>query len=187
LGGARYRSASTTTGIPSLCSSLPTTSTRSMAAPTFGLPHQRCTRAITRPDSSWGCFQDVKENRSGDDVREGHLAVVRERSQPALKADQGKLNSDIAGTVGRLSSMNAGMYSSSRILPLPEIIHKLSNRPSPERPEKHANLTRRIRRAGGGGLPASWPTAANAARPPRAVLVEGESAVHRQAGRDRNS
>lgn len=33
--------------------------------------------------SSWGCFKDVKENLSGDDVREGLVVVISVKlSQP---------------------------------------------------------------------------------------------------------
>ena len=51
--------------------------------------------------SSLALFKDVKENLSGDDVREGLVAVISVKlPQPQFEGQtKGKLNSDIAGNV----------------------------------------------------------------------------------------
>ena len=57
------------------------------------------TRTINSAGQSLGLFKDVKENLSGDDVREGLVAVVSVKlPQPQFEGQtKGKLNSDIAG------------------------------------------------------------------------------------------
>ena len=57
------------------------------------------TRTINAIGQQLGLFKDVKENLSGDDVREGLVAVVSVKlSQPQFEGQtKGKLNSDIAG------------------------------------------------------------------------------------------
>ena len=59
------------------------------------------TRTINYAGQQLGLFKDVKENLSGDDVREGLVAVVSVKlSQPQFEGQtKGKLNSDIAGMV----------------------------------------------------------------------------------------
>src|SRR6201986_5048935 len=59
------------------------------------------TRTINSAGQSLGLFKDVKENLSGDDVREGLVAVISVKlSQPQFEGQtKGKLNSDIAGIV----------------------------------------------------------------------------------------
>ncbi len=59
------------------------------------------TRTINAAGQSLGLFKDVKENLSGDDVREGLVVVISVKlSQPQFEGQtKGKLNSDIAGTV----------------------------------------------------------------------------------------
>src|SRR5271157_4000437 len=59
------------------------------------------TRTINYAGQQLGLFKDVKENLTGDDVREGLVAVVSVKlSQPQFEGQtKGKLNSDIAGTV----------------------------------------------------------------------------------------
>ena len=56
------------------------------------------TRTINSAGQSLGLFKDVKENLSGDDVKEGLVAVVSVKlSQPQFEGQtKGKLNSDIA-------------------------------------------------------------------------------------------
>ena len=51
-----------------------------------------------------GLFKDVKENLSGDDVREGLTAVISVKlPQPQFEGQtKGKLNSDIQGYVTSL-------------------------------------------------------------------------------------
>ena len=57
------------------------------------------TRSINNYGQSAGLFKDVKENLSGDDVREGLVAVVSVKlPQPQFEGQtKGKLNSDIKG------------------------------------------------------------------------------------------
>ncbi|MBF8305077.1 MAG: gyrase subunit, partial [Acidobacteria bacterium] len=59
------------------------------------------TRTINNYGSAAGLFKDVKENLSGDDVREGLVAVISVKlSQPQFEGQtKGKLNSDIKGLV----------------------------------------------------------------------------------------
>jgi DNA gyrase subunit B len=59
------------------------------------------TRSINNYGQSAGLFKDVKENLSGDDVREGLVAVVSVKlPQPQFEGQtKGKLNSDIKGLV----------------------------------------------------------------------------------------
>ena len=59
-----------------------------------------------------GLFKDMKESLSGDDVREGLVAVVSVKlSQPQFEGQtKGKLNSDIAGTVQAFVNERLGMF-----------------------------------------------------------------------------
>src|SRR5882757_2791518 len=59
------------------------------------------TRTVNSAGQSLGLFKDMKENLSGDDVREGLVAVVSVKlPQPQFEGQtKGKLNSDISGTV----------------------------------------------------------------------------------------
>ena len=59
-----------------------------------------------------GLFKDVKENLSGDDVREGLVAVISVKlSQPQFEGQtKGKLNSDIAGTVQAFVNERLGAF-----------------------------------------------------------------------------
>ncbi len=59
------------------------------------------TRTINHYGSAAGLFKDVKENLSGDDVREGLVAVISVKlPQPQFEGQtKGKLNSDIKGLV----------------------------------------------------------------------------------------
>ncbi len=60
------------------------------------------TKAINQFGSAQGLFKDVKDNLTGDDVREGLVAVVSVKlPQPQFEGQtKGKLNSDISSTVG---------------------------------------------------------------------------------------
>ena len=70
------------------------------------------TRTINAIGQSLGLFKDVKENLSGDDVREGLVAVVSVKlPQPQFEGQtKGKLNSDIAGTVQAFVNERLGMF-----------------------------------------------------------------------------
>src|SRR6185437_14679617 len=59
------------------------------------------TRTINAAGQQMGLFKDLKENLSGDDVREGLVAVISVKlPQPQFEGQtKGKLNSDISGTV----------------------------------------------------------------------------------------
>ena len=59
------------------------------------------TRTINQYGSAAGLFRDVKENLSGDDIREGLVAVISVKlPQPQFEGQtKGKLNSDIKGLV----------------------------------------------------------------------------------------
>ena len=59
-----------------------------------------------------GLFKDVKENLTGDDVREGLVAVISVKlPQPQFEGQtKGKLNSDIAGTVHAVRERAAGRF-----------------------------------------------------------------------------
>ncbi len=70
------------------------------------------TRTINWAGQQMGLFKDVKENLSGDDVREGLVAVVSVKlSQPQFEGQtKGKLNSDIAGTVQAFVNERLGAF-----------------------------------------------------------------------------
>src|SRR5207244_12605116 len=59
------------------------------------------TRTINYAGQQMGLFKDVKENLTGDDVREGLVAVISVKlPQPQFEGQtKGTLNSDIAGIV----------------------------------------------------------------------------------------
>src|SRR6202000_27047 len=70
------------------------------------------TRTINYAGQQLGLFKDVKENLTGDDVREGLVAVVSVKlSQPQFEGQtKGKLNSDIAGIVQAFVNERLGAY-----------------------------------------------------------------------------
>src|SRR5689334_13765180 len=70
------------------------------------------TRTINYAGQQLGLFKDVKENLSGDDVREGLVAVISVKlSQPQFEGQtKGKLNSDIAGIVQAFVNERLGAY-----------------------------------------------------------------------------
>ena len=70
------------------------------------------TRTINAAGQSLGLFKDVKENLSGDDVREGLVCVISVKlSQPQFEGQtKGKLNSDIAGTVQAFVNERLGAF-----------------------------------------------------------------------------
>src|SRR6202522_846897 len=70
------------------------------------------TRTINAIGQSLGLFKDLKENLSGDDVREGLVAVISvQLPQPQFEGQtKGKLNSDIKGVVEQLVNEKLGEY-----------------------------------------------------------------------------
>src|SRR5713226_4447494 len=70
------------------------------------------TRTINYAGQQMGLFKDVKENLTGDDVREGLVAVISVKlSQPQFEGQtKGKLNSDIAGIVQAVVNEKLGAF-----------------------------------------------------------------------------
>jgi DNA gyrase subunit B len=148
------------------------------------------TRTINAIGQSLGLFKDMKENLSGDDVREGLVAVVSVKlSQPQFEGQtKGKLNSDIAGTVQAFVNERLGMFLEQN----PPIAKKIINKAieaarAREAARKARDLTRRKGALDGGGLPGKLADCSER-NPDRCelYLVEGESAGGTaKQGRDR--
>jgi DNA gyrase subunit B len=148
------------------------------------------TRTINSAGQSLGLFKDVKENLSGDDVREGLVAVVSVKlSQPQFEGQtKGKLNSDIAGTVQAFVNERLGGFLEQN----PPIARKIINKAieasrAREAARKARDLTRRKGALDGGGLPGKLADCSER-QPDRCelYLVEGESAGGTaKQGRDR--
>ena len=148
------------------------------------------TRTINAVGQSLGLFKDLKENLSGDDVREGLVAVVSVKlSQPQFEGQtKGKLNSDIAGTVQAFVNERLGAYLEQN----PPIARKIINKAieaarAREAARKARDLTRRKGALDGGGLPGKLADCSER-NPERCelYLVEGESAGGTaKQGRDR--
>ena len=148
------------------------------------------TRTINSAGQALGLFKDLKENLSGDDVREGLVAVISVKlPQPQFEGQtKGKLNSDIAGIVQALVNEKLGMFLDQN----PPIAKKIINKAidaarAREAARKARDLTRRKGVLDGGGLPGKLSDCSE--RNPEKCelyLVEGESAggTSRQ-GRDR--
>jgi DNA gyrase subunit B len=148
------------------------------------------TRTINAIGQSLGLFKDMKENLSGDDVREGLVAVVSVKlSQPQFEGQtKGKLNSDIAGTVQAFVNERLGGFLEQN----PPIARKIINKAieaarAREAARKARDLTRRKGALDGGGLPGKLADCSE--RDPsrcELYLVEGESAGGTaKQGRDR--
>jgi DNA gyrase subunit B len=148
------------------------------------------TRTINAIGQQLGLFKDVKENLSGDDVREGLVAVVSVKlSQPQFEGQtKGKLNSDIAGTVQAFVNERLGAFLEQN----PPIARKIINKAieaarAREAARKARDLTRRKGALDGGGLPGKLADCSER-NPERCelYLVEGESAGGTaKQGRDR--
>ena len=148
------------------------------------------TRTINSAGQSMGLFKDVKENLSGDDVREGLVAVVSVKlSQPQFEGQtKGKLNSDIAGTVQAFINERLGAFLEQN----PQVAKKIINKAidaarAREAARKARDLTRRKGALDGGGLPGKLADCSER-EPDRCelYLVEGESAGGTaKQGRDR--
>src|SRR5947208_5693363 len=70
------------------------------------------TRTVNNAGQQLGLFKDVKENLTGDDVREGLVAVISVKlPQPQFEGQtKGKLNSDIAGVVQAFINERLGAF-----------------------------------------------------------------------------
>ncbi len=148
------------------------------------------TRTINAIGQSLGLFKDMKENLSGDDVREGLVAVVSVKlSQPQFEGQtKGKLNSDIAGTVQAFINERLGMFLEQNPPIAKRIINKaIEAARAREAARKARDLTRRKGALDGGGLPGKLADCSER-NPDRCelYLVEGESAGGTaKQGRDR--
>ncbi len=148
------------------------------------------TRTINSAGQSLGLFKDVKENLSGDDVREGLVAVVSVKlPQPQFEGQtKGKLNSDIAGIVQAFVNEKLGMFMEQNPQVAKRIINKaIEAARAREAARKARDLTRRKGALDGGGLPGKLADCSER-NPERCelYLVEGESAGGTaKQGRDR--
>ncbi|HSU19071.1 MAG TPA: ATP-binding protein, partial [Acidobacteriaceae bacterium] len=104
------------------------------------------TRTINAIGQSMGLFKDVKENLSGDDVREGLVAVISVKlPQPQFEGQtKGKLNSDIAGPVQAFVNERLGAFLEQN----PQVAKKIINKAidaarAREAARKARDLTRR--------------------------------------------
>src|SRR5438270_7034441 len=114
------------------------------------------TRTINYAGQQMGLFKDVKENLTGDDVREGLVAVISVKlSQPQFEGQtKGKLNSDIAGIVQAFINERLGAFFEQNPPVARRIINKAIEAPrAREAARKARDLTRRKGALDGGGLP----------------------------------
>src|SRR5438067_4139581 len=138
------------------------------------------TRTINYAGQQLGLFKDVKENLTGDDVREGLVAVISVKlPQPQFEGQtKGKLNSDIAGVVQAFINERLGAFFEQN----PPVARKIINKAieaarAREAARKARDLTRRKGALDGGGLPGKLADCSER-QPERCelFLVEGESA-----------
>src|SRR5256714_944825 len=89
------------------------------------------TRTINYAGQQLGLFKDVKENLTGDDVREGLVAVVSVKlAQPQFEGQtKGKLNSDIAGVVQAFVNERIGAFFEQNQTVARQIINKAIDAP----------------------------------------------------------
>ncbi len=148
------------------------------------------TRTVNYAGQQLGLFKDVKENLTGDDVREGLVAVVSVKlSQPQFEGQtKGKLNSDIAGTVQAFVNERLGAFFEMNPTVAKKIINKaIEAARAREAARKARDLTRRKGALDGAGLPGKLADCSER-NPERCevYLVEGESAGGTaKQGRDR--
>jgi DNA gyrase subunit B len=148
------------------------------------------TRTINYAGQQLGLFKDVKENLTGDDVREGLVAVISVKlPQPQFEGQtKGKLNSDIAGTVQAFVNERLGAFFEQNQPVAKRVINKaIDAARAREAARKARDLTRRKGALDGGGLPGKLADCSE--RDPNRCelfLVEGESAGGTaKQGRDR--
>ncbi len=148
------------------------------------------TRTINYAGQQMGLFKDVKENLTGDDVREGLVAVISVKlPQPQFEGQtKGKLNSDIAGIVQAFVNERLGAFFEQNSPVAKKIINKAVDAArAREAARKARDLTRRKGALDSGGLPGKLADCSE--RDPNRCelfLVEGESAGGTaKQGRDR--
>jgi DNA gyrase subunit B len=148
------------------------------------------TRTINYAGQQMGLFKDVKENLTGDDVREGLVAVISVKlPQPQFEGQtKGKLNSDIAGVVQAFINERLGAFFEQNSTVAKKIINKaIDAARAREAARKARDLTRRKGALDSGGLPGKLADCSE--RDPNRCelfLVEGESAGGTaKQGRDR--
>ena len=148
------------------------------------------TRTINASGQQAGLFKDVKENLSGDDVREGLTAVVSVKiPQPQFEGQtKGKLNSDIQSSVGSFVYEKLMEHFEKNLTVGKRICAKaIDASRAREAARKARELTRRKGALDSGGLPGKLADCQEK-DPERCelFLVEGESAGGTaKQGRDR--
>src|SRR5690348_12786567 len=148
------------------------------------------TRTINYAGQQMGLFKDVKENLTGDDVREGLVAVISVKlPQPQFEGQtKGKLNSDIAGIVQAFVNEKLGAFFEQNSSIARRIIGKcIDAARAREAARKARELTRRKSALDSSGLPGKLADCQER-DPARCELfiVEGESAGgSAKGGRDR--